>query len=118
MFPFEVIRGGLAFEDPDEIPAPDKPIEEWTPEEHEAYFLACWERAEPPTVEHAVKTIEAPADAIASALDVLEAIKTACAAAADQTGLRNEFDHESLPNLLYSLRQRVKEDAAGMSIAE
>lgn len=114
----EVIRGGLAFEDPDEISGPDKPIEEWTEEEHDAYFLACWEKAEPSTVEYAVKHLEAPAEAIASALAVLEKISASCAADAEKEGLRNEFDYEQLPHLLQCLRQRVKEDASCGVIAE
>lgn len=114
----EVIRGGLSFEDPDEIPAPDKPSEEWTDEEHEAYFLACWKAAGPSNVEHAVKTLDVPAAAIAAALDVLEAIRSACAAGAEQTGLRSEFDTETLPYLLDCLRQRVKEDASGAAVSE
>lgn len=118
MAPFEVIRGGLAFEDPNEIPAPDKPIEEWTEKEHEAYFLACWEQAEDSTLEYAVKTLKEPAEAIAAALEVVEAIRTSCTSDAEKTGLRNEFEYENLPRLLQCLRQRVKEDSCRMAQAK
>ncbi len=115
---FEVIHGGLSFKDPDEIPAPDRPAEEWTEAEHEAFFLYCWDNAEDSTLEFSVKNLSVPADAIATAADVLEKIRLACAEGAARTGLRNEFDYEQLPHLLRCLQQRVQEDKTKMAMAE
>ena len=106
---FEVIRGGLLYTDPDEIPAPDKPTEEWTEEEKERYFLFCWEHAEESTVAYAVKKLETPAETIAAAIDVLEAVERACAAGSARTGLQNEFYKETCCNLLMCLRQKANE---------
>lgn len=64
----------------------------------------------PDTMEHAIKTLEAPAAAIAAALEVVEAIRQACADEAAAEGLRNEFDYETAPRLLDALRLRVKAD--------
>ena len=118
MAPFEVIRGGHAFEDPNEIPAPNKPYSEWSEAEKEEYFILEWQLAEEGTVEHVVKNLDAPDEAISTALDVLEKIRLVCNADDDRLGLRHEFDHETLPELLACLRQRVRENNANKVIAE
>lgn len=106
---FEVIKGGPKFHDPDEIPGPDKPIEEWTAEDHEAYSLILWEIAEKPSIEYAVKTMDVPAASLETTLSVLEAVQQSCAREAAALGLRDIFRNENIPNLIWCIRQRLKE---------
>lgn len=74
------------------------------------YSNVIWGEAEPGTMEHAVKFLDAPAAAIAAALEVLTGIRQACEDEAAAEGLRNEFDYEPAPDLLAALRQRVEVD--------
>ena len=89
---------------------PGKAWAEMTEAEKAEYTAQEWAEAEPGTMEHAIKTLEAPAAAIAAALEVVEAIRQACADEAAAEGLRNEFDYETAPRLLDALRLRVKAD--------
>lgn len=89
---------------------PGKEWAEMTEAEKEDYKAQQWAEAEPGTLEHAIKTLDAPAAAIAAALEVMEAIKQACEDEATAEGLRNEFDHETAPDLLEALRRRSEAD--------
>lgn len=109
MVKLRVIKGGR-FSEPDEIPAPDKPNEEWTIEERDAYHAYLYDHAEEGTVEYSVKYLDEPREDIAAALRVLEAISQSCAAAAKKVGIINEFELESARHLLRILRRRVKND--------
>ena len=109
MVELRVIEGGR-FSDPDEIPAPDKPIEQWTNNELAMYEAYLYDNAEDGSVEYSVKYLDEPREDIAAALRVLEAIARDCAAAAERAGTRNEFEIESARNLLRVLRQRVNAD--------
>ncbi len=91
-------------------PGKEKTWAEMTEAEKAEYTAQEWAEAEPGTMYHAVKCLEAPAAAIAAALEVVEAIRQACADEAAAEGLRNEFDYESAPDLLTALRQRVKDN--------
>lgn len=94
-------------------PGREGPGKEWaqmTEAERAAHKAREWAEAEPGTMEHAIKHLEAPAAAIAAALEVMEAIRQACADEAAAEGLRNEFDHETAPDLLEALRRRSEAD--------
>lgn len=93
----------------------EKTWPEMTEDEQAAYTAQIWRDAEPGTVEHAAKTIEAPAAAMATALEVVEAIRKACETVATAEGLRNEFDPAPAADLLSALRLRVKADREARS---
>lgn len=104
---FEVIPGGL-FDD-DDIPAPDKPIEEWTDEEHEEYLRTIWNEAGTGTMEHVIKSIDLPKGEIITAINVLEAIRVGCAADASASGLRSEWNNNlDAPHLQLALKLRLE----------
>ena len=109
MVELRVIQGGKFF-DPDEIPAPDKPIEEWTEEDNEQYQSYLWDNAEKGTMQYAIKNLSAPAGDIETAARVLAAIKKTLDESAAREGIRSEFDFESPKALLWMLRRRVKAD--------
>lgn len=91
-------------------PGKEKTWPEMDETEKAEYTAQQWAEAEPGDFYHAVKYFNAPAAAIAAALEVVEAIRQACADEAAAEGLRNEFDYESAPDLLTALRQRVKDN--------
>lgn len=94
---------------------PGKEWAEMTEAEKAEHTAQEWAEAEPGTMQHAIKTLKAPAAAIAAALEVIEAIRQVCENEAAADGLRNEFDYESLPDLLTALRLRVKADRAAQT---
>lgn len=91
-------------------PGQEKTWPEMSEPEKAEYIAQEWAEAEPGTMYHAAKCLEAPAAAIAAALEVVEAIRQACADEAAAEGLRNDFDYESATDLLTALRLRVNED--------
>lgn len=91
----KVIPGGLLFAD--DIPTPNKPASEWTPEEHEEYERYCYENAEPGSVEHGIKCLSP--EALEKAIAGLETIRATLEAESAATGFRNEWDH--LPDVVY-----------------
>ena len=101
---FEVIQGGLPFQD--DIPAPDKPIEEWTPEEREEYERRIWETAQSGTLEHVMKTMEMSEEALYALINSLEAIRAALIAEAEAEGLRDEWQYVDGEYLLQVLKNR------------
>ena len=112
---FDVIPGGLLLErlQAEDIPAPDKPIEEWTQEEEEEYNRYCYENAEPGSIEHGIKSL-AP-EALEAAITGLESIRAALEAEAAATGFRNEWEH--LPDVIYLysiLKQRQQSEAGAI----
>lgn len=112
---FEVIPGGLLLESlrAEDIPAPEKPIEEWTQEEHEEYDRYCYENAEPGSIEHGIKSLSP--DALEAAITGLEAIRAALEAEAAATGFRNEWEH--LPDVIFlykTLKQRQRSEAGAV----
>ena len=106
---FEVIPGGLCLED--DIPAPDKPIEEWTPEEHEEYNRYLYDEAEPGTPEAVIKGLAICPAAIRATIETLEAIRAACGAEAEATGYRSEWPYITTPYLLTLLQLRERSEA-------
>ena len=109
MVDLRVIKGG-PWSDPDEIPAPDKPIEEWTEADHEEYEKALWDSADDPgSIEYVVKKLQEPIEAIETAVHVLEAIKTECEEEAAILGLISDYNRNN-DYLLNLLRRRVKAD--------
>lgn len=109
MKPFEVLKGGHPFQDPDKIPAPNKPVEEWTAEDHEAYSLTLWEIAEKSSIEYAVKTLDVSPANLETTLSVLEAVQQSCARESAALGLKDIFQEERIHNLIWCIRQRLKE---------
>ena len=95
---FEVIPGGLLFAD--DVPAPDKPANEWTEEEKTAYDLYMWENAEPGTTEHTIKHFAISSEELSTIISTLERIQTATAAAAAQAGYKNDFKEITAEELL------------------
>ena len=105
---FEVIPGGLLLAQlaENDIPCPDKPIEEWTEEENEAYHRYLYENAEPGTPEAVIKALDVSTEAIQTVINTLEAIRAGCEAAAAETGYRSEWPHLDAAYLLTLLRLR------------
>ncbi len=99
---FEVIPGGLCLQD--DIPAPDKPIEEWTQEEHEQYHRYLYENAEPGTAEAAVKSLDISSSALQTVIITLEAIQAACEQQVNTSGYRNEWPYLECSYLLTMLK--------------
>ena len=106
---FEVIPGGLCFED--DIPAPDKPIEEWTEAEVEQYHNALWKAAEPGSVENPVKVADLTADTINTVVEALETIRTVFEAEASETGFQREWPYLTADYLLDMLKRRQRFEA-------
>ena len=104
---FEVIPGGLRFKD--DIPGPDKPIEEWTPEEHEEYDRYLYEHADPGSPEAAIKAIDISPEALSTVIDVLCKVQVACEKEAEVTGFQNEWSYLEAEHLLKMLRLRQQE---------
>ena len=104
---FEVIPGGLLFAD--DVPAPNKPIEEWTEEEKTAYDRYLWENAEPGTTEHTIKHFAISSEDLNTIISTLEGIRTATAAAAAQDGYKSDFEAVGAEELLKYLK--IKENA-------
>ena len=106
---FEVIPGGLCFED--DIPAPDKPIEEWTEEEKAEYERYCFENSEPGSAQAAIKEADISPEVISATIDALEAIRTVCSKEAEATGFRDEWPHVMAEDLLtwLHLRKQLEE---------
>lgn len=103
-----VIPGGLYKPDPqlieDDVPCPDKPVEEWTEEEKEAYDRYMWENADPGSIESVIKAITVSQEDITATISILEKIKACAAETAAETGFRNEWDY-SVPEDLLKLLQ-------------
>ena len=110
---FEVIPGGLLLEKirEDDIPAPDKPIEEWTQEEHEEYDRYNYENAEPGTADHALKYLDISPEAIITTISTLEALKAACIKEAEETGYETGWKSANGDNLINLFKQRRRSDA-------
>ena len=109
---FEVIPGGLLFED--DIPGPDKPIEEWTEEELEQYNNVLWERAEPGSLEHPIKTVALTTDTISTVIKALEAIHAVFEAEVIETGFRSEWPYLTAEYLLDMLKRRQRSEAGSI----
>lgn len=110
---FEVIPGGLLLEllRAEDVPAPDKPIEEWTPEEHEEYNRYCYENAEPGTEDHALKYLDIAPEAIITTISTLEALKAACVKETEETGYDTGWKTITGDNLINLFKQRRRSDA-------
>ena len=108
---FEVIPGGLLLESlqAEDVPAPDKPIGEWTPEEHEEYNRYCYENAECGSWEHVIKCLAISPDDLSTTIKTLEMIRDAINNEMLETGY-NEFwrDDSDTAFLLSILLQRQK----------
>ena len=105
---FTLIPGGLL---DDESPVPDKPIEEWTQEEHEAYTRYWYENAEPGTADYALKHLCISSAAIVTTIQTLEAFRSACIAEAETAGLKTEWTHLTGDNIIGLLKQRQRSDS-------
>ena len=95
---FEVIPGGLLFED--DIPAPEKPYSEWTEEEKTEYHRYLWENAEPGTLEYTIKRLDFPAEKIRTIITVLESIRNAAREDAAAAGYNSEWKNYRVEELL------------------
>ena len=105
---FEVIPGGLLFEDEDEIPAPNKPYKEWTAEEKEEYHRYLWENAEKGTITYTIKNLDISAESVNTLINTLEAIKTAAQKEAAAAGYKSDWEITRAEELL-SLMLRKKQ---------
>ena len=95
---FEVIPGGLLFED--DISAPNKPIEEWTAEEKEEYDRCLWENAEKGTVEYTIKNLDISAERVNTLINTLETIKAATQEDAAAAGYVSDWKITTAEELL------------------
>lgn len=110
---FQVIPGGLLLEKirEDDTPAPDKPANEWTPEEREEYDRYCYENAEPGTEDHALKYLDISPEAVITTISTLEALKAACAKETEETGYDTGWNSLNGDNLISLFKQRRRADA-------
>ena len=104
---FEVIPGGLLFED--DISAPDKPIEEWTAEEKEKYDLCLWENAEKGTVEYTIKNLDISAERVNTLINTLETIKAATQEDAAAAGYVSDWKITTAEELLSWMLRKSNE---------
>ncbi len=109
----EVIAGGLLLDRlrEEDIPAPDGPITEWTPEEREEYQRCNYEAAEPGTADHALKCLDISPEEVITTIRTLEALKAACAKEAEETGYITDWQHQNGDNLIDLFKQRQRSDA-------
>ena len=111
---FTIIPGGLL---DDESPAPDKPIEEWTAEEHEAYSSYWYENAEPGTADYALKHLSISSEAIRTTIQTLETFRSACSAEAEAAGYKTEWNHLSGDNIIGLFKQRLRSDPCAVIVS-
>ena len=95
---FEIIPGGLLLDD--DIPAPEKPIEDWTEEEKEAYHKILWERAEPGTLADTIKKTSIPEETLDTIIAALKTIKNRAENDAIAAGYMCEWETVSAEELL------------------
>ena len=109
MVELKVIKGGRCL-DEDLGPNADKPVEEWTPEDHEAQNEWYWETGEPGEISYIIRHLPASPEDIRTTVRVMDLIRRMCDEEAERKGYRCDFDLESCPNLLWYLKRRQKAD--------